>query len=58
MHFRTNFKMEKPTLCYCFTWIVFIELDFTVAFLLIRKTWDDKFAKKVGMGGVKNGGPQ
>ena len=58
MHFRTNFKMEKPTLCYCFTWIVFIELDFTVAFLLIRKTGDDKFAKKVGMGGVKNGGPQ
>ena len=62
MHFRTNFKMEKPTLCYCFTWIVFIELDFTVAFLLIRKTWDDQFAKKVGMGGggggVKNGGPQ
>ena len=29
--------MKKPTLCCCFTWIVFIELNFTVAFLLIRK---------------------
>ena len=38
----------KPTLCCCFTWIVFIELNFTVAFLLIRKTWDDRFAGKVG----------
>ena len=28
---------KKPTLCCCFTWIVFIELNFTVAFLLIRK---------------------
>ena len=33
--------MVKPVLCCCFTWIVFIELDFTVAILLIRKTWDD-----------------
>ena len=31
---------KKPTLCCCFTWILFIELNFTVAFLLIRKTWD------------------
>ena len=35
-------KMEKPVLCVCFTWIVFIELNFTVAFLIIRKTWDDR----------------
>ena len=42
--------MKKPTLCCCFTWIVFIELNFTVAFLLIRKTWDDRFAGKLGKG--------
>ena len=40
--------MKKPTLCFCFTWIVFIELNFTVALLLIRKTWDDRFVGKVG----------
>ena len=34
---RVNLKIKKPTLCCCFTWIVFIELNFTVAFLLIRK---------------------
>ena len=37
--------MKKPT-CYCFTWmalIAFIELNFTVAFLLLRKTWDGRF---------------
>ena len=44
--------MKKPTLCCCFTWIVFIELNFTVAFLLIWKTWDDGFAGKVGGDGV------
>ena len=33
--------MKKPTLCRCFTWIVFIELNFTVTFLLI--TWNDGF---------------
>ena len=38
--------MKKPTLCYCFTWIVFIKLNFTVAFLLIRKSWDDGFFVK------------
>ena len=27
---------------------VFIELNFTVAFLLLRKTWDDQFTGKVG----------
>ena len=40
--------MKKPTLCCCFTWIVFIELNFTVVFLLIQKTWDEGFAGKVG----------
>ena len=39
--------MKKPNLYYCFTWIVFLELNFTVVFLLIRKTWDDIFADKV-----------
>ena len=39
MHFRVNLKMKKQTCC-CFTWIVFIKLNFTVAFLLIKKTWD------------------
>ena len=39
--------------CY-FTFIVFIDLNFTVAFLLVRKTWDDQFADKVGgMGDFK-----
>ena len=50
MYFRVNLKMEKPMLCCCFTWIVFIELNFTVAFLLIRKTWDDRFTGKMGDG--------
>ena len=31
MYFRVNLKMKKPTLCCCFTWIVFIEINFTVA---------------------------
>ena len=48
MYFRVHLKMKKPTLCYCFTWIVFMELNFTAAFLLIRKSWDDRFAGKVG----------
>ena len=47
VYFRMNLKMKKPTLC-CFTWIVFVELNFTIAFLLIRKTWDDWFDSKVG----------
>ena len=50
MYFRVNLKMKKPTLCCCFTWIVFIELNFTVVFLLIQKTWDEGFAGKVGGG--------
>ena len=28
---------------------VFIELDFTVAFLPIRKTWDDRFGGRMGI---------
>ena len=37
--------------------IVFAELNFAVAFLLIRKTWDDVFAGKGGEGGIlRNGG--
>ena len=52
MYFRVNLKMKKPTLCCCFTWIVFIELNFTVVFLLVRKTWDDGFADKVGGWGI------
>ena len=51
MCFRVNLKMKKPTLCCCFSWIIFIELNLTVAFLLIRKTWDDGFAGEVGDGG-------
>ena len=49
--------MEKPMLCFCFTWIVFIELNFTVAFLLIRKTRDGQFTGKVrGWGILRNEG--
>ena len=55
MYFRVNLKMKKSTLCFCFTWIVFIQLDFTDAFLLIRKTWDDRFVSKVGEGGGRWG---
>ena len=44
--------MKKPKLCCCFTWIVFIELNFAVTFLLIRKTWDYRFASKVGGWGI------
>ena len=33
-----------------FAWIAFIELNFTVTFLLIRKIWDDQFASKLGKG--------
>ena len=38
--------MKRPT-CWV-TCIVFIELNFAVAFLLIRKTWDGRFFVKVG----------
>ena len=46
MYFRVNLKMNNPVLC-CFIWIVFIKLNFTVPFLLIRKTLDAQFADKV-----------
>ena len=55
MYFRVKLKIKKPTLC-CFTWIVFIEFNFTVAFLLIRETWEDRFSGKVGVGGGGGGG--
>ena len=48
--FRVNLKKKKPT------WIVFIELNFTVALLLIRKTWNDRFAGKVGVWGILRNG--
>ena len=58
MYFRVNLKMKKPTLC-CFTWTVVSELNFKVAFLLIKKTWDDTFAGKVGGWGIlRNEGDQ
>ena len=52
------FRVKKPTLCFCFTWIVFTELNFTVVFLLIRKTWNDRFADEMegGWGILRNGG--
>ena len=57
MYFRVNLKMKKPTLRCCFTWIVFIELNFTVAFQLIRKTSDDQLARRVrGMRDFKKWG--
>ena len=55
MYYRVNLKMKKPKLC-CFKLIVFIELNFTVSFLLIRKTWDDRLASKVGDAGCGGGG--
>ena len=51
MYFRVNLEIKKQTLYCCFTWIVVIELNFTVAFLLLRKTWADQFAGKVKDGG-------
>ena len=52
MYFRVNLKMKKSTLC-CFAWIVFIELNFTVVFLLISKIRDYQFSSKVGDGVMK-----
>ena len=51
MHFKVNVRMKKPTLCCCFIWIIFIELNFTVALLLIRKTWMTFCWLVVGIGG-------
>ena len=39
MHFGVNLKMKKPALSCCFTWIAFVELNFTVVILFIRKMW-------------------
>ena len=47
MYFTVNLKMKKPTICCCFAWLVFIELNLTVAFLLIGKNWNDRFAGKL-----------
>ena len=52
MYFRVNLKMKNLTLCYCFTWTVFIELNFTVAFLLKTKT----LLVRWGLGILRNGG--
>ena len=52
MYFGVSLKMNKPTLFCYFTRIVFIKLNFTVAFLLIRKTWDHRFAGKGGGWGI------
>ena len=52
MNFTMNFQMKKPTLCCCFAWIIFTELNFTVAFLVMRKTWEDRFASMMGGWGV------
>ena len=57
MYFRVNLnmKMKKPRLLFYMD--IFTELNFTVAFLLIRKTWDDGFSSEVGGWGIlKNGG--
>ena len=57
MYFRVNLKMKKPMSSCCFTWILSFELNFTAAFMLIRKTWDYRFANKVGEWGIfKNRG--
>ena len=38
-------------------WIVFIELNSTVVFLLMRKNWDVQFAGEIGGWGIlRNGG--
>ena len=59
MYFRVNLKMKKAMVCCCFTWIVFIECNFIFASLLIRKTWDNRFASKVvGWVILRNGGIQ
>ena len=55
MYFRRNLKMNKPRLYCYFTRMVLVELSFIVAFLLIRKTWDDQFAVKLGGGGGGDG---
>ena len=57
MYFRVTLKIKGPKLCCCFIWIVFIKLNFTVAFLLTRKTCDGRFIGKMGRWGIlRNGG--
>ena len=56
MYFRVNLQMNKPTLCCCFTWIVFLKLNFIVALLLIRKTWMIDLPIRWGMGDFKKWG--
>ena len=54
MYFRVNLKMKmkKPRLLFYMD--IFTELNFTVAFLLIRKTWmTDLPVRWEGMGDVK-----
>ena len=48
MYFKRNFKMKKPKLRCCLTWVIFIELIFTVPCLLKSKIWNDRFAGKGG----------
>ena len=45
---QSKLKNKKAILYCCFTWIVFIELDFKVAFLLRKKAWDDRFPVTMG----------
>ena len=54
MYFRVNLKMKKPSLYCCFKWIVFIQLDFTIAFLLIRKNLGCEIGKVGGWGILRN----
>ena len=49
--------MKKPKLRCCLTWVIFIELIFTVPCLLKSKIWNDRFAGKGGGWGIlRNGG--
>ena len=56
MYFIIGLKKKKPTLCCSFSVIVFIEPNFTVAFALIRKTWDGPLVGKVGEGVILRNG--
>ena len=56
MYFRVNLKMKEPRFCCCFRWIVFIEINFTVAFQLVMKTWDSRFVGYRGWWGIWRNG--
>ena len=45
MYFRVNVKIKKPTLCCCCAWIVFVELNFTVACISVNK---ENFGRPIG----------